>query len=45
MVAFQGPVDHGCAQSIYFNDPDGHPLEITFYIAPDEASPVDPSKR
>jgi catechol-2,3-dioxygenase len=28
-VRFHGPVDHGIAQSIYFKDPDGHPLEIT----------------
>jgi catechol-2,3-dioxygenase len=30
-VAFRGPVDHGVAQSVYFQDPDGHPLEITWY--------------
>ena len=28
-VAFRGPVDHGQSASIYFQDPDGHPLEIT----------------
>jgi len=31
-VAFRGPIDHGIAQSIYFQDPDGHPLEITWYL-------------
>ena len=30
-IAFRGPVDHGIAQSVYFQDPDGHPLEITWY--------------
>ena len=30
-IRFQGPVDHGTAWSIYFEDPDGHPLEITHY--------------
>ena len=30
-VSFEGPVDHGRAHSIYFTDPDGHPLEITYY--------------
>ncbi|ABF40327.1 Glyoxalase/bleomycin resistance protein/dioxygenase [Candidatus Koribacter versatilis Ellin345] len=30
-IAFRGPVDHGVSDSIYFNDPDGNPLEITFY--------------
>ena len=30
-VAFRGPIDHGIAQSVYFQDPDGHPLEITWY--------------
>ena len=44
-VAFQGPVDHGCAWSIYFNDPDGNPLEITYYFTPDEAPQSDSSKR
>lgn len=24
--------DHGMAQSIYFSDPDGNPLEITYYV-------------
>ncbi len=28
-ISFRGPVDHGSARSIYFLDPDGHPLEIT----------------
>lgn len=28
-IRFHGPVDHGISQSIYFADPDGHPLEIT----------------
>jgi catechol 2,3-dioxygenase-like lactoylglutathione lyase family enzyme len=28
-IAFRGPVDHGKSHSIYFHDPDGHPLEIT----------------
>jgi catechol 2,3-dioxygenase-like lactoylglutathione lyase family enzyme len=28
-IAFRGPVDHGKSHSIYFRDPDGHPLEIT----------------
>jgi catechol 2,3-dioxygenase-like lactoylglutathione lyase family enzyme len=28
-ISFRGPVDHGTAWSIYFQDPDGHPLEIT----------------
>lgn len=44
-IAFHGPVDHGCARSIYFNDLDGHPLEITYYCAPDKAPQSDPSKR
>ncbi|HEX5758479.1 MAG TPA: VOC family protein [Thermoanaerobaculia bacterium] len=30
-VRFRGPVDHGVAESIYFQDPDGNPLEITHY--------------
>lgn len=30
-VSFTGPIDHGRAESIYFNDPDGNPLEITYY--------------
>jgi catechol 2,3-dioxygenase-like lactoylglutathione lyase family enzyme len=30
-VPFRGPVDHGVAFSVYFDDPDGHPLEITYY--------------
>jgi catechol 2,3-dioxygenase len=28
-IAFRGPIDHETAFSIYFQDPDGHPLEIT----------------
>jgi catechol 2,3-dioxygenase-like lactoylglutathione lyase family enzyme len=28
-IPFRGPVDHGGPLSIYFRDPDGHPLEIT----------------
>jgi catechol 2,3-dioxygenase len=28
-VHFDGPIDHGGSQSIYFSDPDGNPLEIT----------------
>jgi catechol 2,3-dioxygenase-like lactoylglutathione lyase family enzyme len=30
-VPFEGPVDHSISHSVYFNDPDGHPLEITCY--------------
>ncbi len=30
-ISFRGPVDHCRAFSIYFTDPDGHPLEITTY--------------
>lgn len=30
-VAFDGPIDHDGPVSIYFTDPDGHPLEITCY--------------
>ncbi|MCH7813870.1 MAG: VOC family protein [Planctomycetes bacterium] len=30
-VAFEGPIDHGGAHSLYFCDLDGHPLEITCY--------------
>jgi glyoxylase I family protein len=32
-IPFRGPVDHGSAWSIYFHDPDGHPLEITCYVS------------
>lgn len=32
-VRFHGPVDHGRSHSIYFSDPDGHPLEITHDVA------------
>ena len=28
-ISFRGPVDHGASWSIYFQDPDGNPLEIT----------------
>jgi catechol-2,3-dioxygenase len=28
-IVFRGPVDHGGTWSIYFQDPDGNPLEIT----------------
>ncbi len=31
-VTFRGPIDHGSARSIYFSDPDGHRLEITYYL-------------
>lgn len=37
-VKFDGPVDSGIAYSIFFNDPDGHLLEITTYH-PAQASP------
>jgi catechol 2,3-dioxygenase-like lactoylglutathione lyase family enzyme len=30
-VVFRGPIDHEVAFSIYFTDPDGHPLEVTWY--------------
>jgi catechol 2,3-dioxygenase-like lactoylglutathione lyase family enzyme len=30
-IEFRGPIDHGIATSIYFQDLDGHPLEITCY--------------
>ena len=30
-IEFSGPIDHVGAQSIYFEDLDGHPLEITYY--------------
>ncbi len=30
-VPFDGPIDHDGPVSIYFRDPDGHPLEITCY--------------
>jgi catechol 2,3-dioxygenase-like lactoylglutathione lyase family enzyme len=32
-VEFRGPIDHGRSHSIYFADPDGNPLEITYYLA------------
>ena len=28
-ISFRGPIDHGSTWSIYFQDPDGNPLEIT----------------
>jgi catechol 2,3-dioxygenase-like lactoylglutathione lyase family enzyme len=31
-IKFRGPVDHRTAWSIYFDDPDGNPLEITYYV-------------
>ncbi len=31
-ISSRGPIDHGMARSIYFTDPDGNPLEITFYV-------------
>ena len=33
-VAFDGPIDHDGIPSIYFQDPDGNPLEITCYPQP-----------
>ena len=30
-VTFDGPIDHQLSKSIYFEDPDRHPLEITYY--------------
>lgn len=32
-IPFRGPVDHKPTHSIYFKDPDGHPLEITAPVA------------
>lgn len=32
-IKFRGPIDHEIAWSIYFDDPDGNPLEITYYVA------------
>jgi catechol-2,3-dioxygenase len=32
-IRFAGPLDHGQSHSIYFADPDGNPLEITFYLS------------
>jgi len=31
-VSFRGPIDHEVAFSIYFADPEGNPLEITYYV-------------
>ncbi len=31
-IPFRGPVDHDLSWSIYFEDPDGNPLEITYYL-------------
>lgn len=31
-IPFRGPIDHRLARSIYFNDPDGNPLEITYFV-------------
>lgn len=31
-VRLHGPVDHDLAWSIYFDDPDGNHLEITYYL-------------
>ncbi len=30
-IEFRGPIDHGTARSIYFEDPDGNRLEVTCY--------------
>ena len=30
-IAFRGPINHELAESIYLSDPDGNPLEITYY--------------
>ncbi len=30
-IRFRGPIDHDIAFSIYFDDLDGNPLEITYY--------------
>lgn len=31
-IPYRGPIDHGLAHSLYFDDPDGNPLEITCYV-------------
>jgi catechol 2,3-dioxygenase len=33
-IPFRGPIDHQVSQSIYFQDPDGNPLELTWYSDP-----------
>ena len=30
-IPFRGPIDHEVSWSVYFQDPDGNPLEITYY--------------
>jgi len=30
-IPFRGPIDHRLAWSVYFDDPDGNHLEITYY--------------
>ena len=31
-IPYRGPIDHCDALSIYLRDPDGHPLEIAYYL-------------
>ena len=33
-IRFRGPIDHEVAHSIYFEDPDGNLLEVTYYLDP-----------